>query len=117
MIKKLLNNKEIHVVDEEFGLQIIKNTNNIVKLFKKDDDKYYIKLNSHKCNNNERDRLIFWLRWNSWRKFEKVIRDLTDLENYPSELDYVYGSYWRRINNKEPRFEELYENICIHNNL
>jgi len=55
------------------------------------------------------ENLMFWLRWNSWKKFEKVVVANTDFDNFPTEWDSVYGSFWRAVNGKEKRFEECYE--------
>ena len=54
------------------------------------------------------ENLIFWLRWNSWSQFEKVVLDNTDLVNFPSEWDCVCGTFWRRVNQNQKRFEEIY---------
>tara|TARA_B110000971_G_C20031096_1_gene511464 strand:+ start:2122 stop:3099 length:978 start_codon:yes stop_codon:yes gene_type:complete len=53
--------------------------------------------------------LMFWLRWNSWTKFEKVVVANTDFDNFPTEWDSVYGNFWRAVNQKQARFEEIYE--------
>jgi len=53
--------------------------------------------------------LMFWLRWNSWTKFEKVVVANTDFDNFPTEWDSVYGNFWRTVNQKQARFEEIYE--------
>ena len=56
-----------------------------------------------------REKLVFWLRWNEWKKFEAFVVSQTDLENYPTEWDSAYGLYWRAVNGKELRFDEVYE--------
>jgi hypothetical protein len=58
-----------------------------------------------------REKLVFWLRWNEWKKFEAVVVTNTDLENHPTEWDSAYGLYWRAVNKKELRFDEVYE-VC-----
>tara|TARA_B110000211_G_scaffold221347_1_gene268876 strand:- start:1060 stop:1902 length:843 start_codon:yes stop_codon:yes gene_type:complete len=112
-LTKFLNNDEINIIDEIFALNIVTHTNDIMEMYKRDSE-YYVKLNLDICAERiftieEKNNIVFWLRWNSWRKFEKVIQNNTDLENNPYEWDTIYGVYWRHVNQKEPRFEEIYD--------
>ena len=59
------------------------------------------------------DQVTFWLRWNEWTKFEKIVMDHTDFVNHPTEFDFVYGRYWRAVNATQLRFDEIYEKDAV----
>lgn len=59
------------------------------------------------------DQVTFWLRWNEWTKFEKIVMEHTDLVNHPTEFDSVYGQYWRAVNATQLRFDEIYEKDAV----
>lgn len=130
---KLLRGESIVLVSGEFATKILAETD-YLKICTDISGQYSIKLDIfeiHKLRagivyeyhkddirkvdpfTKVREKTIFWLRWNSWKKFEKIIVENTDLENHPTEWDSGYGVYWRQVNGKEKRFEEVYEKYDV----
>jgi len=135
---KLLRGESIDLVSGEFGKKMISDTE-YLEMFTDISGKCIVKLNILEMNSvakslkipsfnkyisitkspfvKSRKKIIFWLRWNSWKKFEKIVMANTDLVHNPTEWDMGYGLYWREVNGKEKRFDEVYNKHNVDNSL